>query len=122
MRLPHLINEQAGRSCEYPRCASAMQFHLVRRDDRRSPESVCGPLIRTTDAPDRDFCHRYADRRLWLARNHNRVQPTFAGVTAREPRVCQADKALSRLREIMNCAVVSVARILEAMDQTLVLS
>ena len=51
------------------------------------------------DAPDRDLCHRYTDRRLWLARDHDRLQPTFAGVTAREPRVCQADKALFRLRE-----------------------
>ena len=48
------------------------------------------------DAPDRDLRHRYTDRRLWLARDHDRVQPTFA---AREPRVCRADKALFRLRE-----------------------
>ena len=76
-------------------CASCM-----RQDDRRSLESVCCPLIfRTTDAPDRDLCHRYTDRRLWLARDHDRGQPTFAGVTARELRVCQADKALFRLRE-----------------------
>jgi hypothetical protein len=77
-----------------------MQLHLVRQDNRRSLEAVCGPLVfRTTDAPDRDLCHRYTDRRLWLAHDHHRVQPTFAGVTARELRVCQADKALFRLRE-----------------------
>jgi hypothetical protein len=78
----------------------APQHLLVRQDNRRSLEAVCGPLIfRTTDAPDRDLCHRYTDRRLWLAHDHHRVQPTFAGVTARELRVCQADKALFRLRE-----------------------
>jgi hypothetical protein len=77
-----------------------MQLHLVRQDDRRSPESFCGPLIfGTTDVPDRDLCHRYTDRRLWLARDHDRVQLTFAVVTARELRLCQADKALFRLRE-----------------------
>jgi hypothetical protein len=80
-------------------------------DDRRSRESVCGPLIfRTTDAPDRDLCHRYTDRRLWLARDHARVQPTFAGVTARELRVCQADKARVRLRENDELRPSSVAR------------
>ena len=56
-------------------------------------------IFRTMNAPDRDLCHRYTDRRLWLARDHDRVPPTFAGVTARELRVCQADKALFRLRE-----------------------
>jgi len=40
-----------------------------------------------------------AHRRLWLARDHDQVQLTFVVVTARELRVCQADKALSRLRE-----------------------
>jgi hypothetical protein len=72
-----------------------MQLLLVREDDRRSLESV----FRMPDPPDRDLCRRYTDRRLWLAHDHHRVQPTFAGVTARELRVCQADKALFRLRE-----------------------
>lgn len=45
------------------------------------------------------LCHRYTDRRLWLARDNDRVQPTFAGVRARGLRVGQADKALFRLRE-----------------------
>ena len=79
-------------SINAPRVRGRMIDALIR--------SVCGPLIfRTTNAPDRDLCHRYTDRRLWLARDHDRVQPTFAGVTARELRVCQADKALFRLRE-----------------------
>jgi hypothetical protein len=34
-----------------------------------------------------------------LARDHDRVQRTFEGATARELRVRQADKALFRLRE-----------------------
>lgn len=51
------------------------------------------------DAPDRDLCHRYTDRRLWLARDHDRVQADLQRVTARKLRVCQADKALFRLRE-----------------------
>ena len=45
------------------------------------------------------FVPSVSDSRLWLARDHDRVQPTFAGVTARELRVCQATKALFRLRE-----------------------
>jgi hypothetical protein len=63
--------------------------------------SVCDPLIfRTMDAPDRDLCHRYTDRRLRLARDHDRVQPTFAGVTAREPRVWSSrQSALSAARK-----------------------
>jgi hypothetical protein len=63
------------------------------------------------DAPDGDLCHRYTDRRLWLARDRDRVQLTFAGVTARELRVCQADKELYRCAKMMNCALVSVTRI-----------
>jgi hypothetical protein len=72
----------------------------TRQDDRRPLESVCGQLIfRATDAPDRDLCHRCTDRRLWLARDHDRVQADLRRVTARKLRVCQADKALFRLRE-----------------------
>jgi hypothetical protein len=71
----------------------------TRQDDGRSPESVRGPLIfRATDAPDRDLCHRYADRRLWLALDHDWVQPIFAGVTARELRVCQPTMGSSATR------------------------
>ena len=78
----------------------------------RSLASVCGPLIfRTTDAPERDLCHRYTDRLLWLALDHDRVQPTFAGVTMRELRVCQADKAHFRLRENDELRLICVARI-----------
>jgi hypothetical protein len=42
-----------------------------------------------------------------------RCKPTFARVTARKLRVCQADKALFRLRENdeLNCALVGIARI-----------
>jgi hypothetical protein len=65
----------------------------MRQDDRRSLESVCGPLIfRTT------------------------------GVTARELRVCQADKALFRLRENDELRPSYCRPHLGAMDQTLVLS
>ena len=40
-------------------------------------------------------------------------KPTFARVTARKLRVCQADKALFRLRENdeLKCALVSVTGI-----------
>lgn len=63
-------------------------------------------IFHTTDAPVRDLCHRYTDRRQRLARNHDRVQPIFARITAHEMDVCQADKALFRLSENDELALV----------------
>jgi hypothetical protein len=68
------------------------------------------------------FVPSVSDSRLWLARDHDRVQPTFAGVTAREPRVCQADKALFRLRENNELRPSESRPHWGAMDQSLVLS
>src|SRR5262249_21707241 len=93
-----------------PRGRASTSIDQCASHTRRSLESVCGPLIfRTTDASDRDLCHRYTDRRLWLARDHDRVQPTFAAAKARvscgfvKPKKCSFGCA-----KMMNCALAHV--------------
>jgi hypothetical protein len=93
-------------STSIDQCASS-----TRQDDRRSLESVCGPLIfRTTDAPDRDLCHRYTDRRLWLARDHDRVQRASRRVSCVFVKPTKRSFGCAKMK-MMNCALVSVARI-----------